>query len=85
MNTTPVVIDRNGVKVLALAKRGSLLGNPVTHYYTHDGVQVYALPGRVTQCPVFGPEPHREFYTCSCGFRRVRGSAPEGVHARCGS
>jgi hypothetical protein len=81
-NGTPVEMLIDGVWILATAIRGDIMGNPVTRYYDMDGNRRYGRTVRM--CPVFGPEPHREYCVCACGFRRVRGSMPVGVHAKCG-
>jgi len=83
MNGEPVEITKGDSKILAVAVRGSNLGNPVTRYFTHDGERVFSHVRNVRPCPVFGPAPHVEFYACACGFRRARGSASDGVHKGC--
>lgn len=82
-NQTAVELLIGGEWVAALAVRGDLMGNPVTRYYDMDGKRRFSR--NVRACPVFGPEPHREYYVCTCGFRRVRGAAPVGVHSHCGA
>jgi hypothetical protein len=83
MSNTPVEMLIDGTWILAVAVRGDRMGNPVTRYYDMAGNRRYSRDVRA--CPVYGPEPRREYYVCSCGFRRVRGGEAIGVHAKCGS
>lgn len=75
----PVIIVNGNGNVHATAVCCDIMGNPVTRYYDAAGNRVY---GKVIACPFFGPEPRREYYTCSCGFRRMRGG-DVGIHRDC--
>jgi hypothetical protein len=81
MKGAPVEMLIDGVWILAVAVRCDLMGNSVTRYYDMEGNRRFSNAVRV--CPVYGPEPRREYYTCSCGFRRMRGEDLAGVHAKC--